>query len=486
MPALSVVDLAMFALETADRPFNIGPLVVLSPPASVRGSFADKLVARMLRRPMGPPFNYRLETPLGAVPYLAVDEQADAAEHVHRLTLDAPGTMHQLCETVCKLHETRLDRTRPLWELYVIDGLADGKCAVYGKVHHGIIDGRTFVEVVANWLAPTATEKTVRAMWEGVSRKPQARHAPASLGDSAMRAMRRVAGTTASAVGLARMLSKQALTTVGLADGMTLPMLNVPAAFDGKVGAERSFAFCTLPIDEVKAVAKASGATVNDVLLVILDIAMARDLSERGMLPDRPLVADMPLALQDATGGNQIAVMQFPLGASNLSPLDRIEAIRRHAGHVKEVVRRETADTVMLYTTIVHGLPALLERIGVKRGLPISNALVSNPFGMREERYLMGAHAELVLPVSVVAAGQMLNITAVTLADKLQIGFLAIPHAVPDVEKLAAYAVDAFDELKEATRARAEPPAKARKRSAPGSRASSGTRRSVGRAARTA
>src|SRR5262245_9402309 len=132
MPALSVIDQAMFALETVERPFNIGPLVVLSPPRRFRGNFADALVARMLRRPLGAPFDYRLVASRTGVPRVESDPKAKAADHVHRMTLEPPGSMEALCAAVCALHETRLDRSRPLWELYVIDGLAGGKVAIYG------------------------------------------------------------------------------------------------------------------------------------------------------------------------------------------------------------------------------------------------------------------------------------------------------------------------------------------------------------------
>jgi diacylglycerol O-acyltransferase / wax synthase len=452
MPALSVIDLAMFLLETDERPFNVGPLAVLSPPKGLRGNFADKLVARMLRRPLGTPFNLRLHTPTLGVPTLEVDAGADAARHVHRMTLDAPGSMAQLGAAVCRIHEVRLDRSRLLWDLYVIDGLEDGKVALYGKVHHGIIDGRTFVEVVSNWFAVSPQDKTVRAMWEGVDRRPRASLARASLTTRVGGALRSMAGTAGSVLGLYRMLARQALATVGLGGDLTLPMIGVPKAFHGHAAADRSFAYCTLPIAEVKAVAKAHAATVNDVLLEVLDASMARLLLERGELPREPLIADMPLALQGASGGNQIAVLQFPLGAPGLAPLARLAAIRKQSGRVKAVLQRESADTVMLYTTVVHGIPALLERLGAKKhGLRVSNVLVSNPFGLPHECYLMGARVELALPMSVVAAGQMLNVTAVTLAGKLQIGFLAMPQVVPHVDRLAAYTVEAFAELQQAS-----------------------------------
>ncbi len=450
MPKLSAIDLAMFLLETDKRPFNIGPLVVLTPPPGTRGNFADKLTARMLARPVGAPFNYRLRIPPVGIPSLEVDPDADAARQVHRLTLKAPGTMKQLCDTVCRIHEVRLDRSRVLWELYVIDGLEGGKVALYGKVHHGIIDGRTFVKVISTWLAKSPRDRTVRAFWEGLPRSARPSHARATLAGRVDHALRRAAGTAMAALGLYRMLGEQALNTLTPGRGVPLPMVTVPDAFHGPTAAARNFAFCTLPLAEIKAVGKANAATVNDVLLTVLDVAMLRLLDESDKLPTTALVADMPLALADASGGNQIAVLQFPLGAPSDTPAERLAAIRVQTNRLKDQLKRESAETVMLYTTLVHAVPAIAERLGVKRALNVSNLIVSNPFGMAEEGYLMGASVDLVLPISVVAAGQMLNITAVTLADRLQIGFLAMPGAVPHIDRLAAYTVDAFAEVKRA------------------------------------
>lgn len=465
MPALSTIDLAMFLLETPERPFNIGPLIVLDPPVRGRDTFADRLVSRMRKRPLGAPFNYRLKTPLIGLPTLEVDPAADPAAHVHRFTLKVPGRFEQLSAEVCRLHETRLDRSGLLWELFVIDGLEGGKVALYGKVHHGIIDGRTFVQVVSNWLATSAADRTVRAMWEGVPRRARESAARASIAERLRGAMGKAAGTAGSAFGLYRMLAEQGLKVLGVgsAQGLSLPFTGIPRALTGPASAKRSFAFTMLPIAEMKAFGKAHGATLNDLLLATLDIALARYLGERGVRLSTALVAAMPVALAGASGGNQIAVLQFPLGAPGKGAAARLDAVRAETMKVKTVVQKAAAETVMLYTTLAHGLPALVEKVGFKRGLAVSNLLVSNPFGVPEKRYLMGAAVELVLPVSVVAAGQMLNVTAVTLADRLQIGFLAIPEAVPDIDKLAQYTAEAFETLK---RAMAAPAPAARKRRA--------------------
>jgi hypothetical protein len=260
------------------------------------------------------------------------------------------------------------------------------------------------------------------------------------------------------------MLGEQGLKKLGIGGGggLSLPFLGVPRALTGLPMAKRVYAYSALPLEELKSYAKAGGAKVNDLLLATLDIAIGRYLQEHGRRPKKALVAAMPVALADARGGNQIAVLQFPLGAPGKSPAARLADILTQTAKVKGVVQRATSETVMLYTTLVHGLPALLEKVGFKRGLRVSNLLVSNPFGLPEKRYLMGAEVELVLPISVVAAGQMLNVTAVTLADRLQLGFLGMPDAVPHIEKLAAYTVDAFEQLKLAIRIATSTPQKRR------------------------
>jgi phosphate ABC transporter phosphate-binding protein len=237
MPALSAIDLAMFMLETRERPFNIGPLVLLHPPAGFKGSFADKLHARLLKRPPGPPFNYRLVLSLTHAPSVEPMANPDIRGHVHRLTLQ-DASMAQLLEKVCELHEAQLDRSGLLWHFYVIDGLADGSVALYGKVHHGIIDGRTFVKAVTQWMSEDPKDNEVRAV-----------------------------SLVRSAAGVYGLLAEQGLRSAGLGKGLPLPFLNVPGAFDGKLSARRSYAYCTLPLAELKAATDPTTGTLKtDVL----------------------------------------------------------------------------------------------------------------------------------------------------------------------------------------------------------------------------
>ena len=135
---------------------------------------------------------------------------------------------------------------------------------------------------------------------------------------------------------------------------------------------------------------------------------------------------------------------------------ERLSAIRAETGRLKDALGKRGGDTVMLYTTLVHALPLLVERVAENAAPKLSNLLISNPFGFAGEPYLMGAKVELALPVSVVAAGHKLNVTAVTLGPRLQIGFLAMPEAVPHIEHLARLTEQAFDEVKAALMPAAE------------------------------
>jgi diacylglycerol O-acyltransferase len=469
MPKLSVIDLAMFLLETRQRPFNVGPLVLLRPPKGQPRRFADKLVKRMLEHAPGPPFNYKLSLALTSAPSLEPLDTLDLSRHVHRLTLEGDGSMSNLIEQVCTLHETPLERSGLLWQFYVIDGLADGRVALYGKVHHGTIDGRTFVQAVTHWFSTDPADPEVRALWQGAPRASHARDkleeelgdAGRAIGATLRKSLATASGIVSSTASLYRMLAGQGLRSLGLNDkAMALPFVGVPRVLSGKASSKRNYAFTTLPLGELKALGRNAGATVNDMLLAALDGALDRYLADKPRRSRKPLVVDMPVALSGASGGNQIAVLQLAMGLPGMTLRERLAAIRKETSRVKAAVKNNPAETVMLYTTLVHSLPILLERAGISTPLLVSNLLFSNPFGIEKRSYLMGAEVELALPMSVVAAGQMLNVTAVTLADQLQIGFLGIPGAVDHIERLAECTREAFEELK-LEFAAAEPPAPA-------------------------
>ena len=417
--------------------------------------YADRLLAQMRKLPVGAPFNLRyVGAGLKGLPHLETVADVDLDLHCHRLTLPAPGSDAQLFETVCRLHEKRVDRSRPPWEFYVIDGLERGRIALYAKVHHGLIDGRGFLDVCTRWFTADPADREVRAFWEGLPvRRSAGRPGAAVCGPG----RRRCEGDRLS---LYIALVRQTLASAGLTGGLPLPFLGTPAALRAKPSVRRSFAYCVLPLAQMKAFGKAHGASVNDVLLTVLDMALNRYLDEHGPSDaDPPLVADMPVALPKGEGGgNAIAVLQFPLGAADASPLHRLAQICARTADVKQYVKRTDPAALVTYTAAVHGVPALLEALGIERAPMLANMVISNPFGLPERRYLAGAELELALPISVLAPGQSLNITAVTYDQGLQIAFLGIAAEVPDIQRMADYTVEALTQSSPASRAAGRAP----------------------------
>jgi WS/DGAT/MGAT family acyltransferase len=448
---LAILDLAFFILETAERPMNVGPLIVLKPPPR-RGKrpFVDLLYERMMRRPVGAPFDLKLDaTSFTSLPALVPDPAFDLARHVHRLTLPAPGTLATLFAKVCELHPRLLDRSHPLWDFYVIDGLADGRVALYARMHHAIVDGVGFMKILSQWASVSPKERVVRAMWEGVEGPTTARRREQSpLARRAGKLWRMGAVGVRTAVSFSQLLWQQGTVTLGSGVGIPLPFIATPGVLRAAPSAQRSFAHCVLSLSDMKAAGKLRDATVNDILLTMLDIALIRYLEDKGEAPGTALVADMPVALgAGGPGGNRIAIMQIPLGAPDLNPVARLDAIKEKAHAVKAQLHGGAADGAMLHSVIAHSLPSLFEGLGMRDAPLLANLVVSNPLGFTEKRYLMGAEIEFALPISVVAPGQVLNVTGVNYADRYEIAFLAVAEAVPDVERLAKYTEEAFATL---------------------------------------
>src|SRR5439155_7701259 len=243
-----------------------------------------------------------------------------------------------------------------------------------GRVHHGIIDGRTFVKLLTHWVSSSPTERTVRAMWEGVPRTSPPSAARKSLSN-------RIQALGATAASLARLLAARSLATAGVTEGLKLPFVEVPAILDGELTSKRSYAYCTLPLPEIKAFGKQQEVTVNDVLLTVLDIAFDRYLHEQGTTPAKPVVIDMPIALSGAGGGNQIAMLQVPLGKPGATPGERLAAVRANTALVKREMAGQTNEAATLFGTLAHAFPSLVERVGLARRWKLANAVVSNPFG---------------------------------------------------------------------------------------------------------
>lgn len=496
MEILSGVDGAFLNLETAATPMHVGSLHLFATPAGYRRDF-HAAVRRMMKTRMVPVLRRRLAgLPLQLANPVWLQGEVDLDHHIRRVRLPAPGTWAQLETVVAGLHAELLDRTRPLWMLYVLEGLASGEQAYYFKIHHAMLDGQAGV-ALAGALFDTAPEPAVRpkparksAAAPGDPPGTLALAAAAFRHDAAqyVKFVRELPGavrTLAAIVG--NSVGNSARSSAGKAQGAAdLSELKRSIAFGPRtalnvaITPQRGFATAAVPRAELKAIATAMDATVNDVVLALCSGALRRYLKRNASLPRKSLIASMPISLREKgnTDFRTQATLSLVSLASNIAdPLKRLCAIRDSAGATKAVAR--SARSVIPTDFPLIGVPWLLGALASLYGrssvvdrLPVlANVLVSNVPGPPVPLYVDGLRMSGYWPLSIVEHGVGLNITLMDYAGTLFLGFVVAQNAVPDARELADDFLAALAEMQQCL----QKSALATRRSAAAKRAASRT-----------
>jgi diacylglycerol O-acyltransferase / wax synthase len=406
-------------------------------------------VEGMLECPVGPPFSYRLKPGL-VRPLLALeeDEAADARSQVHRHSLPPGSSLETLFRRICSIHVKLLPRDELLWQMHVFTGLPDGRVALYFKTHHGLIDGIGFIRIFTGIVSSAGSRRRAHAIWEGMLAVPPPEGHEAHPAAATPTLLGIAGDTRRVANDIARLAWHQGLRGLGIGSGLVAPFVNTPNVLKTSPSANRVLAHCTLSLASAKQVAKRGGAKVNDVMLAAIDMAMSRYLDERGSPPDAPLVADVPVALQDHGGtGNRITILQVPMGLPGSKPAERLQRIVNETQQMKREVRVLSGDSLMIYSILEHSLASTIESLRLGELPMLANVVISNPAGFTERVRFNGAAVELALPISVVGHHQVLNVTVTTYADDLHVTFIALKEAVPDLGRMAGYTVEALAQL---------------------------------------
>ncbi len=458
MKPLSGLDGAFLHLETPETPMHVASLHLFDLPRGFRGDFHTKIKRQMRQRlALAPVFTRKLAPmPLGfANPMWVEDHRVDLDWHVQRVQLPRPGTQAQLEDEVARLHSELLDRTRPLWRLYVFDGLQGGQAAYYIKVHHAVLDGKAGV-LLAQALFDL-TPKPGRLPAAG----RQARDEHPGMAELAAAALKHDAGQF---VKLARHLPEVVRTLAGMlrpapaapktpARNFSFgPRTPINVAITG----ERSFAAHSLPLDAMKAIAAAHEAKINDVVLALASGTLRRYLARHGGIPKKPLIAAMPISLRapgDTEYTTQATMSLVNLNTHITDPVRRLHAIRDAAGAVKTLAKRARDVLPTDFPTItvpwlLHGLATLYGRSHLADAIPpLANVIISNVPGPQAPLYAAGARMTTYWPVSIPEHGVGLNLTVMSYAGAMGFGFTAARNAVPDARELTAALQAAFEEL---------------------------------------
>jgi diacylglycerol O-acyltransferase / wax synthase len=481
MRQLTALDAQFLALESTRQAGHFGALGVLDPSTRPNGrlELADihNLIAERL--PLLPPFRWRLkEVPLGIdYPYWIDDPDFDLEYHVRELALAPPPTDEKLAEQVARIFSRPLDRARPLWEMYVIQGLADGHVGVMSKIHHALIDGISGAEIMGVLLdldpegakLPRQPPPTVDRPDRDPGDAEMLLRGLAGTPRYAGRVVRSLPSTVPNIEDVpvlaqipgAKTLSRATSRVVRLIGGGDPRLLGhsdlTPprTRFNGRVSPHRRFAFVQLSLDEVKAVKNEYSCTVNDVVVSICAGAVRQWLVEHDDLPSDPLVAQVPISVrtesQVGTYGNRIGMMSVPLFTDEGDPVRRLMRTHESLRMVKE--RHEAMPAQLLQDATQFIPPAVFSRASqitfslAASRKPLWNLVVSNVPGPQFPLYMAGARMVANYPISVITDGMGLNITVMSYCGHLDFGIVADRDQMRDVWKLMDWLGNALEEL---------------------------------------
>lgn len=455
MNKLSLLDLGFFIAETEASPKHVAGLLICKRPAKSSAAFAKNLYREYLRfTDVKPPFNRVIHFSLSALPHWQDAEVVDLNQHIfyHKLA-HGHNDRQALYDFVAKLHTPMLDRSRPLWEVHVIDGLEDGRFALYQKMHHAYADGVTMARWTAENMAQSADDLELTPVWtkrhggHGVQRKKATQELMQSL-------WKEVGGTTLRFLGIGRLAAMLFLESVKLTkNAIALPFVSsAKTPLTGQVTAGRQFTTAGVSMERVNKIRARTRSTLNHVALTCLDGALRRYLSDQGVELKRPITIQMPVNLRqegEKTAGNKIGIIQVELSPPTDDPYVRLRNIGFSLRSVRTMIDSVAPEGIESYTIITGLVAQIAELLKLSNTLPpMGNTLVSNVPGPKTHLYVKGAKMEEMHPISTLPPSNLLNITLFSYAGDLFFGLIATDE-LPNLQRLGDYVQEAFTELEQ-------------------------------------
>jgi WS/DGAT/MGAT family acyltransferase len=450
MERLTAADAWYLYLEGPTVHLHVTGLLVLDP-STAPGGFSFPKLRRYIasRLDLMPALRQRLvEVPLAVDhPCWIEDPAFDIDHHMHHHVLAEGGSSAELADFVGTFAGRPLDRSRPLWDLVLVEGLEDGNVAMVMKMHHCLVDGVSGLDTMAHLLdlGPTPKRRRPLSHWqpEAVPRTVDVIAAAAwSRLTSPLRPVRAAAGVASSLVQMAGTTIRRRL---GGAEAVAHP-LNAPRTrFNASLTPDRAVAFGLAPLDDLKAIKQSFGVTINDVVLAACTYGLRRYLDAHDRIPDQPLVCSVPVSTHGrARSGstNQLSTMFVNLPVHVADPVDQLQLIHAGSRGAKEVQGSVGADMIgdvieLIPASMFHFATRLYSQAGLADRLaPVHNLVVSNVMGSPVPLYLAGARVVAMFPFGPLMEGAGLNITVLSNDGSMNIGLIACPDLVPGLDDL--------------------------------------------------
>ncbi len=454
---MNLLDAAWLYVETAATPMHVAALQIFSPPPGSPDDYVGRILAGFRSgQVVGAPWNRRLAGGLidRLFPSWVVEAQIDLDYHVRHSALPRPGGERELGVLVSRLHSHPLDFTRPLWECHFIEGLEDGRFAVYTKMHHSMIDGVSGMRLLQRMLSTDPGERGMPAPWSVTPRETtaltrDAGEEPAWRVSSLVDVVREHAGSLGN-VGLAMLQ----MAGKGDSDPLTAPLTCPWSIINGRITPHRRLATQRLPLADMRELARRADCTLNDLVLAVCSSALRRYLAEADALPEDPITAGLPVNVRPADDeglGTAISFICANLATHLEAPLDRLALIKASTQRAKQHLQG-LPRTALTHYTVTFMAPYILQLLTGLGGRlrPVFNLTISNVAGPDRPLYLNGARMEAMYPMSLLSHGQALNITCLSYDGRLHFGFTGCRNTLPHMQRLAVYAGDALAELERA------------------------------------
>jgi diacylglycerol O-acyltransferase / wax synthase len=432
-------DILFVAGETDNVYHHTAGLVILDTSDCRRFDF-DYLKKSVIERIRDVPhFRWKLhQVPMGLdLPYWVEDENFSYDNHFKRIALPSPGDRQALAEVVAHLYSRHLDRSKPLWEIWFIEGLVGGKYAIVQKLHHCMMDGQG-ASKLGELLCDFEPDARPRPLDPAIS-GAKAGEVPDRWHLSTATALHLAGFPWAAYRGLADLVRPRILEQFRWRADRSPPRPETPTTrFNGDIGRERGFIFGSLSLDDIKVVRKAFDASVNDVLLAVVSTALRHYLLTRDELPALSLRTGMPVSLRsedDDEISNRVTQASVTLATDVADPIARLHAISADCARVKEMVHGGGKGVIEL----IQIMPPLLVSAMMSATTPSqtsqmlgSNLIISNVHGSDKPMYIAGARLETMYPMSIITPGMGINFTCVSYMGQVDVGVTIEPQLVPD------------------------------------------------------
>ncbi len=463
MRKMPLIDSFFLINESRRTPMHVASVSLFSLPDSMDDTHFLGDIRNMLMtdEPLRHPFGSKLKTgPLGTLGpiHWVDDEHLDWDYHIRHSALPKPGRYRELFALASRLHGTLMDRSRPLWEIHLIEGLQTRQFATYFKMHHCAIDGVGSMHLVQTMFSEDPEYRMQaspfsRAVFDDYCRKLKIRKEQKvePRENEILAVAEFLREQLGGAFNVANALRRYAGVWMGLGDKLTVPWRKIPQTrLNTQITGARRFVAQSWPIARFKAIARAFDGTLNDAVLAVCAGALRLQLQEQEALPDHSLKAMAPISMRtadDVESANAVAFLTADLGTNEKDTAKRMRVIQESMRAGKKQLQGMSAREVQVYTAITQAPMLILTLAGLAGRFPAFSTVISNVPGPRQPMYWNGARLDGMYPVSIPFDGFAVNITLLSNHDKLDFGIVACRHSVPQIQHLIEHMETALQEL---------------------------------------